>query len=98
MPRSSPARDRRSFRTFVEWCRSHAALCFAVLSVVWVAFLYRHAPAGEFVYDDIDQIQHNVALSSWPALGRYFVTVDHFSASLRGVGGAFYRPLFWASL
>lgn len=90
MPRSSPLR--------ISWFKIHPLLCFAILSVLWVAVLYRNALSAGFVYDDIDQIQHNVALRSWPAILQYFGSADHFSGSFRGAGGTFYRPLFWTTL
>jgi protein O-mannosyl-transferase len=83
---------------FLAWCRAHAVVCFVILSGSWVCLLYRHALAGAFVYDDVGQIQHNVALTSWAAISKYFGSAQHFNDALRGTGGTFYRPLFWASL
>src|SRR5215472_10762612 len=90
MPRSSPPR--------VSWFKIHPLPCFAILSFLWVAVLYRHALSAGFVYDDVDQIQHNLTLRSWPAIMQYFGSADHFSRSFRGAGGTFYRPLFWTTL
>lgn len=100
MARSSPPRGRRSKTAppLLAWLQAHPLLCFAVLSFLWVAFLYRRVLADGFVYDDIDQIRHNIVLRSWTAIATYFGSAEHFSHSFRGAGGSFYRPLFWTSL
>jgi hypothetical protein len=43
---------------------SHPDLWFAIISACWVASLYRHLIGPAFVYDDVVQIQNNLALSS----------------------------------
>jgi len=71
---------------------------FLVLSALWVLALYRHAISAPFLYDDVPQIEQNKALTSWQGLGSYFAQAVPFSTDYLNVGGAFYRPLFWASL
>jgi Flp pilus assembly protein TadD len=95
---SSAPRRRTSLRSkFLDCCRAHPAICFAAVAALWVSLLYRHAGAGEFVYDDLPQIRNNSTLASWSAMFKYWGSAPHFSTAFRG-GGTFYRPLFWASL
>ncbi len=80
------------------WFAAHPDLWFAIFSACWVGLLYRHVIAAAFVYDDVPQISKNAALSSWRSVVGYFRSAVPFNSDFRGVGGFFYRPLFWASL
>ena len=73
-------------------------LWFAIISACWVALLYRHVIGAAFVYDDVTQIQKNPALSSWRSVAEYARSAVPFNSEFRGMGGSFYRPLFWFSL
>jgi tetratricopeptide (TPR) repeat protein len=77
---------------------SHPELWFAIISACWVALLYRHVIGAAFVYDDVVQIQNNPALSSWHSAADYARAAVPFNTEFRGLGGSFYRPLFWFSL
>jgi tetratricopeptide (TPR) repeat protein len=77
---------------------SDSDLWFAIISACWVALLYRHVIGAAFVYDDVAQIQHNPALLSWHSAAQYARAAVPFNNEFRGVGGSFYRPLFWFSL
>jgi protein O-mannosyl-transferase len=81
-----------------KWSTSHQSLTFAIISVVWVLFLYRGAIHAPFVYDDIDQIQKNASLQHLATTWQYFHSAVPFTDNFRGFGGSFYRPLFWLSL
>jgi protein O-mannosyl-transferase len=76
----------------------HPELWFAIVSACWVAFLYRHVISAGFVYDDVTQIQNNPALASWHSAKEYARHAVPFNSEFRGIGGSFYRPLFWFSL
>lgn len=77
---------------------AHPDLWFAIISACWVAFLYRHVIGAGFVYDDVAQIQNNIALASWHSAAVYARSAVPFNSEFRGFGGSFYRPLFWLSL
>ena len=77
---------------------SDSDLWFAIISACWVALLYRHVIGAAFVYDDVAQIQHNPALLSWHSVSQYARAAVPFNSEFRGLGGSFYRPLFWFSL
>jgi tetratricopeptide (TPR) repeat protein len=77
---------------------SNPDLWFAIISASWVVLLYRHVIGASFVYDDVAQIQHNPALSSWHSATVYARSAVPFNGEFRGFGGSFYRPLFWFSL
>jgi Flp pilus assembly protein TadD len=77
---------------------SNPGLWFAIISAFWVTLLYRHVIGAAFVYDDVAQIQHNPALSSWHSVAEYARTAVPFNGEFRGFGGFFYRPFFWFSL
>ncbi|HEY4763192.1 MAG TPA: tetratricopeptide repeat protein [Candidatus Sulfotelmatobacter sp.] len=76
----------------------HPDLWFAIISAGWVALLYRHGISGGFVYDDVAQIQNNPALAFWHSAREYARSAIPFNGQFRGIGGSFYRPLFWFSL
>jgi len=77
---------------------SNSEMWFAIISACWVALLYRHVIGAAFVYDDVAQIQHNPALLSWHSAAQYARAAVPFNSEFRGLGGSFYRPLFWFSL
>jgi len=97
---STPHRDYPDSpgRSLRGWLVSHPNTCFAALSFAWVFLLYRNVLATPFVYDDISQIRENPALASWSSTLGYFRSSISFSNQYRGVGGSFYRPLFWLNL
>jgi len=71
---------------------------FVLLSACWVLLLYRQVIGAPFLYDDVAQIPQNAQLTSWSGIAGYFLHAVPFNKDYRNVGGAFYRPLFWASL
>jgi tetratricopeptide (TPR) repeat protein len=77
---------------------SNPDLWFAIISACWVVLLYRHVIGAPFVYDDVAQIQNNIALSSWRSAAVYARSAVPFNSEFRGFGGSFYRPVFWFSL
>jgi Tfp pilus assembly protein PilF len=81
-----------------EWSTVHESSVFAVISAVWVLFLYRGAIHAPFVYDDIDQVQQNASIRRLGTTLQYFRSAVPFTNNFRGFGGTFYRPLFWLSL
>src|ERR1700728_724220 len=82
----------------LETFARHPDLWFAIVSAGWVALLYRHGMSGRFVYDDVVQIQNNPALAFWHSAREYARSAIPFNGQFRGIGGSFYRPLFWFSL
>jgi hypothetical protein len=77
---------------------SNPDLWFAIISACWVVLLYRHVIGAPFVYDDVAQIQNNPALTSWRSAAEYARSAVPFNSEFRGLGGSFYRPVFWFSL
>ena len=99
IPRS-PSRASANLRTkpVLALFVSNADLWFAIISACWVVLLYRHVIGAPFVYDDVAQIQNNIALSSWRSAAVYARSAVPFNSEFRGFGGSFYRPVFWFSL
>ncbi|MGA2602148.1 MAG: hypothetical protein ABSH09_34715, partial [Bryobacteraceae bacterium] len=71
---------------------------FLLVSACWVLLLYRQVIGAPFLYDDVAQIPQNAQLTSWSGIAGYFLHAVPFNKDYRNIGGAFYRPLFWASL
>jgi protein O-mannosyl-transferase len=94
--KNSSARFR--IESALEAFARHPDLWFAIVSACWVALLYRHVISAGFVYDDVAQIQNNPALASWHSVREYARSAVPFNSEFRGIGGSFYRPLFWFSL
>jgi protein O-mannosyl-transferase len=97
----SSARHRSArlrIKSELEAFAHHSGLWFAIVSACWVALLYRHVIGAGFVYDDVAQIQDNPALTSWHSVREYARHAVPFNNEFRGIGGSFYRPLFWFSL
>jgi protein O-mannosyl-transferase len=97
--RSRPQRRNSSSRynRLIEWSRSHPLVPFASASAIWVGMLYAGCLRGPFIYDDIDKIQGNLALTSWTKTSTYFFTSQPFAQDLLPGGGSAYRPLCWLS-
>jgi protein O-mannosyl-transferase len=100
---ASLSSNRRSSARFrieskLEAFTHHPDLWFAIISAFWVLLLYRHVISAGFVYDDVAQIQNNPALASWHSAREYARSAVPFNTEVRGIGGSFYRPLFWCSL
>src|ERR1700722_12255817 len=89
---------RLRIRSELEAIAHHPGLWFAIISACWVALLYRHVIGNGFVYDDVGQIQKSPALASWHSVREYARSAVPFNSEFRGIGGSFYRPLFWFSL
>ncbi len=61
--------------------------------------LYAKALQAPFVYDDLDQIVNNPALTSWhPFVHRFLLAPVALTGDFRQIGGLSYRPVFWISL
>src|ERR1700744_4812425 len=80
------------------WIHSHATGTFLAISAFWIVLLYGHCICGAFIYDDLDHIQGNPALTSWKSALHYFRGGDAFAQDLLPGGGSSYRPLLWLSL
>jgi tetratricopeptide (TPR) repeat protein len=89
---------RLRIKSELEAFAHYPDLWFAIISACWVALLYRHVIGDGFVYDDVAQIQNNPALTSWHSVWGYARNAVPFNSEFRGIGGSFYRPLFWFSL
>ena len=82
----------------LQWSRFHTNAIFLLVSALWIVLLYGRGICGPFVYDDLNHIQENPALSSWENTLHYFRTGDAFAHDLLPGGGSAYRPLLWLSL
>jgi tetratricopeptide (TPR) repeat protein len=89
---------RLRIQSELEAFARHPDVWFAIIGACWVALLYRHVIGDGFVYDDVAQIQNNPALTSWHSVWEYARKAVPFNSEFRGIGGSFYRPLFWFSL
>ncbi len=66
---------------------------------MWVLALYWKALSAPFVYDDVDQIVNNPALTSLRlTFHRFWLAPVSFNSEIGGAGSATYRPLYWMSL
>jgi Flp pilus assembly protein TadD len=82
----------------LQWSHFHANAMFLLISALWIVLLYGRGICGPFIYDDINHIQENTALSSWGNTMHYFRAGDTFAHDLLQGGGSSYRPLLWLSL
>lgn len=82
-----------------KWAGRHPLLSFSLVAVAWLSILYSGVLSAPFIYDDLDQIVNNPALSSWHQVyTRFFLQPVSFTSGFLGNGGTTYRPLFWLSL
>src|ERR1700752_2402162 len=95
---NSHSSTRFGIKSALELFAPYPDLWFAIISACWVALLYRHVISAGFVYDDVAQIQNNHALTLWRSVAEYARSAVPFNTEFRGIGGSFYRPLFWFSL
>ncbi len=98
---AGPSADNKTSRMnkISAWVTAHSKLSFGLLSAVWVLALYWNALGAPFVYDDLDTVVKNPELSSFHEMFKlFFLAPVAFTSHFRGVGGTYYRPLYWLSL